>query len=84
MGILTPRVQFTHADGSWASYFQAESFYQSDDRDTTDVSLTYVKDAWTIQAYMNNVTDEAYVINSGTNVIYGEPVTSGLRVKMTF
>ncbi len=83
-GILTPRVQFTHADGSWASYFQAESFYQSDDRDTTDVSLTYVKDAWTIQAYMNNVTDEAYVINSGTNVIYGEPVTSGLRVKMTF
>ena len=83
-GTLTPRVQFTHADGSWASYQQTESYYQSDDRDTTDVSLTYVKDAWTIQAFMNNVTDETYIQNAGTTVIYGDPVTSGLRVKMTF
>jgi iron complex outermembrane recepter protein len=83
-GTLTPRVQFTHADGSWASYQQTENYYLSDDRDTTDVSLTYVKDAWTIQAYMNNVTDETYIQNAGTTVIYGDPVTSGLRVKMTF
>jgi len=83
-GTLTPRVQYTHADGSWASYFQSEGYFNSDDRDTTDVSLTYVRDAWTIQAYMNNVTDEYYVSNAGTNVIYAEPKTSGLRVKMTF
>ncbi|MEQ1580762.1 MAG: TonB-dependent receptor [Steroidobacteraceae bacterium] len=83
-GTLTPRVQYTHTDGSWASYFQAEDYYKSDARDTTDVSLTYVRDAWTVQAYINNVTDEYYISNSGTSVIYGEPMTSGLRVKMTF
>jgi len=83
-GTLTPRVQYTHADGSWAAYQQAEDFFLSDDRDTTDISLTYVKDAWTIQAYINNATDATYIQNAGTSVIYGDPKTSGLRVKMTF
>jgi iron complex outermembrane receptor protein len=85
-GTLTPRLSLNHADSAYESVFQrpGNHFYESDERDVMNVSLTYQKDQWDAQFFINNVTDELYKEGGGFAVLYGDPQTVGVRVKMDF
>jgi iron complex outermembrane receptor protein len=85
-GTLQPRITFSHVDEQAGSLFQADSYFFMDERDLVNVSLTYAKDNWSLQSFVNNVTDEVYVssIDAPWSVLYGDPRQFGVSLRMTF
>jgi iron complex outermembrane receptor protein len=85
-GTLTPRLSLNHSDSAYESVLQqpTDRFYQTDDRDVLNFSLTYNRDSWDIQLFATNVTDELYIEGSGIGVMYGDPRVVGLRARMDF
>jgi iron complex outermembrane receptor protein len=83
---IRPRIAFSHVDEQYSSLFQ-EAFFRLDERDLTNVSITYEKEAWTLQAYCNNGSDEVYISSvglGGATVLYGSPKTAGVRFNARF
>jgi outer membrane receptor protein involved in Fe transport len=85
-GTLMPRLTYRHADDNYTSILQVpgENYYTRDKVDTFDLSVTYTMNDWTIQTFINNVTDEVYVTNAGASLLYCDPRTVGVRARMTF
>jgi iron complex outermembrane receptor protein len=85
-GTLVPRLSYRHADENYTSILQipGENYYTRDKVDTFDLSVTYTMDDWTIQTFINNLTDEVYVTNAGGGLLYGDPRTAGVRARMYF
>ncbi len=90
-GTWTPRVSFSHTDAQDVNVIRREAFWEIPERELTNVSLTYAQGDWTVQGFVNNVTDETYIAAIGTgggltndSVVYGNPMTYGLRVRRTF
>jgi iron complex outermembrane receptor protein len=86
-GRLTPRIGLNHIDEQYTSLFQTGTFFQLEERDLTHISVTYETDAWSVQAYCNNCSDEVYVASvglGGGTVVYGDPRTSGVRFNVRF
>jgi iron complex outermembrane receptor protein len=90
-GTWTPRINFSHTDEQDVNLIRREEFWLIPKRDLTNVSLTYAKGEWTAQGYINNVSDEEYIAAIGTGggldnntVVYGAPMTYGIRVRRAF
>jgi iron complex outermembrane receptor protein len=85
---ITPRASYAHVDHSFSSLFQSDNFYRIDPRDLWNFSLTYEMQTWDIQAFCNNCSDETYIAavegGNGNRVIYGNPVSAGIRFHKRF
>jgi iron complex outermembrane receptor protein len=85
---VRPRIAFAHVDESFASLFQTDDFFRIDPRDLFNFSVTYETETWELQAYCNNCSDEAYIAGveggTGNRVIYGDPLSVGLRFHKRF
>jgi outer membrane receptor protein involved in Fe transport len=88
-GALTPRVSLNHSDETVTNILQlpGDTYYNTEERDIVNVSLTYAKDDWSVQAFVNNVTDELFIEGLGGDagfVVYGDPRTAGVRISKSF
>ena len=85
-GTLTPNLSLNHSDSAYESVLQqpTDHFYQTDERDVLNLSLTYVKNNWNIQFFGTNITDELYQEGAGVDVLYGDPRVVGVRARMDF
>jgi iron complex outermembrane receptor protein len=84
---LRPRIALSHIDEQYVSLFQTGNYFLLEERDLTHVSVTYEKEAWILQAYCNNCSDEVYISSvsgGGNNVLYGNPRTAGVRFNVRF
>tara|TARA_R110000824_G_scaffold52692_3_gene146038 strand:- start:12311 stop:14851 length:2541 start_codon:yes stop_codon:yes gene_type:complete len=83
-GTLTPRLDYSYTDDNYSNLDQ-QDFNLQDERKLTNVSVTYENENWTVQAYINNFTDEVYVASARLQqVLYGNPRTYGVRAKYNF
>jgi iron complex outermembrane receptor protein len=86
--LLRPRIAFSHSDSSFSSLFQRDNYYRIDERDIMNVSVSYEREDWELQAFCNNCGDETYTSTvtpgDGARVIYGAPRTAGLRFRRDF
>ena len=83
-GTLTPRLDYSYTDDNYSNLDQ-QDFNKQDERKLTNISLTYEDENWTVQAYINNLTDELYVASARLQqVLYGNPRTYGVRAKYSF
>jgi iron complex outermembrane receptor protein len=85
-GTLMPRLSYRYADENYTSILQVpgENYYTRDKVEVFDLSVTYERGDWSVQTYLNNVTDKVYVTNAGNTLLYGDPRTAGVRARMTF
>lgn len=87
-GTLTPRVNFVHIDEQDTDLLRREAYYSIPERNLINVSLTYTVNDWLMQAFCNNCADKTYIASvegaNAQNVIYGAPVTYGVRVRRAF
>jgi iron complex outermembrane receptor protein len=84
---IRPRIAVAHIDSQFTNLFQEGNYFMIDERDLTHVSVTYERDAWTLQAFCNNCSDEIYVSSvagGGNSVVYGDPKTAGVRFNLRF
>jgi iron complex outermembrane receptor protein len=83
---LTPSLSLNHADAAFESILQqpTDRYYQTDDRDIMNASLTFDRDDWNIQLFITNVSDDLYIEGSGNSVQYGDPRVVGVRARMSF
>ena len=88
-GTLTPSLSLNHADSAYTNTLQRpdDNYYRTGERDVVGFSLSYQKDPWDVQFFVNNLTDELYIeghSNSGAAVLYGDPKTAGIRMRLRF
>jgi len=90
-GTWTPRVSYSHIDSQDINLVRREEFWTIPERDLLNVSLTYAKDTWLTQAFINNAADKTYIAAVGTgggldnnSVVYGAPRVWGLRFRYNF
>jgi iron complex outermembrane recepter protein len=88
-GTIVPAVSYNYADETYTNTLQRpdDRYYRTDARKITNVSLSYRKNDWDVQFFINNATDELYIEGhtvNGAGVFYGDPRTVGARVRMTF
>jgi iron complex outermembrane receptor protein len=83
---LTPRVDYAHIGGAWATLFQNRLLGDRlSPRDIVNMQLIYERDSWRLTAYATNLTDLSYTsgINSGRRVA-GAPRQYGVRLRKDF
>jgi iron complex outermembrane receptor protein len=88
-GTITPSLSLNHADSTYTNIDQRgdNDYYRTDARDIVNFSLTYQRDEWDYQFFVNNATDEVFiegVSNGGDGIFYGDPRTVGFRARMQF
>lgn len=85
-GTLTPRLWLNRADKAYESVLQrpTDRFYETDERDILNFSLTFNRSSWDVQLFVNNLTDELYIEGAGVGVLYGDPRTVGIRARLDF
>lgn len=72
-GTLTPRISFSHTDENYSSLIQTP-YYLNDARNLTNFSITYDREDWTVQAYVNNLSDDVYIVTAREHMVgYGDP-----------
>ena len=83
---LTPRVNFGHVGGQWATLFEDPARGDKlEDRNILNAQLAWSHGSWEVTAYATNLTDQHYVgaLNSGLDFA-GPPRQYGLKVQKTF
>jgi iron complex outermembrane receptor protein len=83
---LTPRVNFGHVGGQWATLFEKPQLGDRiEDRNILNAQLAFTHASWTVTAYATNLTNQHYVgaLNSGLNFA-GPPRQYGVKVLKTF
>jgi iron complex outermembrane recepter protein len=83
---LTPRVNFGHVEGQWATLFEnVQRGDQLPSRDIFGAQLVLAHGPWIVTLYGTNLTDQHYpaALISG-NYFAGPPRQFGLRVLRTF
>jgi outer membrane receptor protein involved in Fe transport len=86
-GTLTPSLSFNHSDATYTNTLQEpdNDYYRTEDRDIANFSLTYDKEDWNVQFFVNNLTDELFIEGSdGGSVLYGDPQVVGFRARRGF
>lgn len=83
---LTPRVDFSHTSGTWATLFQNESFGDRlQQRNLVNAQLTLATGPWSIAGYATNLTNQHYVAAiNGYRRLAGLPRQYGIRVSRSF
>ncbi len=83
-GTLTPRLDYSYTDENYSALDQ-QAYNLQDERSILNFSLTYEDDSWTVQGYIMNLTDELYIASARqAQVLYGNPMTYGVRAKYNF
>jgi outer membrane receptor for ferric coprogen and ferric-rhodotorulic acid len=83
--VIRPRIGFSHQDESFSSLFQTDNYFRIDDRDLVNVSVSYEAEAWSLQAFCINCSDETYLAAvTNTNAVYGTPRMAGVRFNRRF
>ncbi len=83
-GTLTPRLTYSYTDENYSALDQ-QAYNLNDKRTLTNFSLTFENENWTVQAYINNLTDEVYIASARQALVgYGDPQTYGVRAKYNF
>jgi len=83
-GTLTPRLTYSYTDENYA-HLDQQPYNLNDERNITNFSLTFENENWTVQAYVNNLTDETYIAAARQALVsYGDPRTYGIRAKYNF
>ena len=86
-GTLTPSLSFSHADATYTNTLQERDndYYRTEKRDIANFSLTFDREDWNVQFFVNNFSDELFIEGSdGGSVIYGDPRTVGFRARRAF
>ena len=82
---LTPRVSIAHTGAQYASIFQNTDYFRIAGRTTMDANLVLSARAWTVNAFVRNLTDKTYVTGlAGATAFYGAPRTFGVSVSREF
>jgi iron complex outermembrane receptor protein len=86
--MLRPRISFSYADTAYTALFQADNYYQTEERELLNFSISYERDAWAAYVYCNNCTEETYittaVVQEPSRIVYSSPRTVGLRFRYDF
>lgn len=83
---LTPRVNYGHIGGQWATLFEDETRGDKlEDRNILNAQLAFNHGSWTVTAYATNLTNQHYVgaLNSGLDFA-GPPRQYGVRLHKVF
>lgn len=83
---LTPRVNFGHVGGQWATLFEKQQLGDRiEDRNILNAQLAWTHRSWTVTGYATNLTNQHYVgaLNSGLTFA-GAPRQYGVKVLKTF
>jgi iron complex outermembrane receptor protein len=83
---LTPRVNFSHQSGQWASLFDDPGFGDRlGVRDLLGAQLEWRTSNWSLALYGTNLTDQQYVAANNSGGLYaGPPRQYGIRFFKTF
>lgn len=83
---LTPRINFAHVSGQWASIFEDASVGDRlGVRDILGAQLEFQTAGWLMTLYGDNLTDEQYVVSNNSGGLYaGTPRQFGIRLAKTF
>jgi iron complex outermembrane receptor protein len=88
-GTLTPALSYNYAESTYTNTLQRleDRYYRTDDRQVLNLSVSYQRDDWDLQFFVNNLSDELYIeghSNTGSAVFYGDPRVVGIRARMEF
>ncbi len=83
---LTPRVNFGHVGGQWATLFEDPSRGDKlEDRNILNAQLAFTHGSWTATAYATNLTNQHYVGALNSNLDFaGPPRQYGIKILKTF
>jgi iron complex outermembrane receptor protein len=83
---LTPRVDFSHTAGTWATLFQNAAFGDHlQARNLMNAQLTLATGPWSIAGFGSNLTNQHYVAAiNGLRRMAGLPRQYGIRVSRSF
>ncbi len=85
---VRPRMSYSYADAAYSSLFQTDDYYRTDERNLTNFSISYERDAWAAYLFCNNCADEVYITSAVNNepsrVVYNPPRTLGVRFRYDF
>jgi iron complex outermembrane receptor protein len=83
---LTPRINFAHVAGQWASIFHDPTVGDYlGTRDLLGLQLEFQTRGWLVTVYGDNVTDEQYVVSNNSGGLYaGLPRQFGIRLLKSF
>ncbi len=83
---LTPRINFAHVAGQWASIFDDASVGDRlGARDLLGAQLEFQRNSWLFTLYGDNLTDQQYVVSNNSGGLYaGAPRQFGIRLMKTF
>jgi len=83
---LTPRVNFAHVSGQWASIFDDAALGDRlGVRDLLGAQLEFQTKGWLLTLYGDNLTNQQYVVSNNSGGLYaGLPRQYGIRVTKAF
>lgn len=85
---VRPRMSYSYADAAYSSLFQTDDFFRTDERNLTNASISYERDAWAAYLFCNNCADEVYITSAvnttPSRVVYNPPRTIGVRFRYDF
>ncbi len=85
---VRPRMSYSYADAAFSSLFQADDFFRTDERNLTNLSISYERDAWAAYLFCNNCSEEVYITSAvnttPARVVYNPPRTVGVRFRYDF
>jgi iron complex outermembrane recepter protein len=83
---LTPRANFAHVSGQWASIFDDPAVGDRlGVRDLLGAQLEFQRNGWLFTLYGDNLTDQQYVVSNNSGGLYaGSPRQFGVRLTKAF
>lgn len=85
---LTPRVNYAYVGAQWANYFYVAQTDYLHAHGVWSALLIYDLDRWSIEGYVNNLTNNRYVsgqwASNGNDEFWSAPRTYGVRATVHF
>ena len=84
--MLTPRVDFGHLSGQWATLFDNPAFGDRlSPRNIVNAQLALTHGDWVVTLYSTNLTNQQYVAALNSNMyVAGPPRQYGIRIMKAF
>ena len=86
--VLTPRVNYAYVGSQWANYFYVTTTDYLRAHGVWSALLTYDLDRWSVEGYVNNLTNNRYVTgqwaSNGNDEFWSAPRTYGVRATVHF
>ena len=86
--VIRPRINYSYADASFASLFQSDNYFRTEDMELINASISYEREEWSAHVYCTNCSDEVFIstVTTGDNsrIIYNSPRQVGVRFRYDF